>query len=96
MAVSPRLGAFLVCLALASPAHAQPLMVAADHSLTAAEYTAQGMPSPTRPWDEGELRRAVADLEFLVLAHGAVLRLESDISAVPGAAAASSGTVIGG
>ncbi len=81
MAVSPRLGAFLVCLALASPAHAQPLMVAADHSLTAAEYTAQGMPSPTRPWDEGELRRAVAVLQRIAAQDPLRLpRLESAAS----------------
>ena len=62
MALLHRLGLAALLLTLASTAHAQTLLVAADHSLTAAEYAAKGMPPIGHPWHEDELRRAVGVL----------------------------------
>jgi hypothetical protein len=66
----------------AFPAAAQSLMVAADHSLTAAEYIANGVPSPARTWHEDELRKALTVLQKLAAADPLKLpRLQSKASA---------------
>ncbi len=57
--------ATMLLLLLAPPALAEPLMVAADHSLTAAQYAEKGLPLPNRPWDDDDLRHAVGILQKL-------------------------------
>ena len=76
-ATASRLPGLVTLLLLATPSHAQTaaiglptaptqtLLVAADHSLTTAQYAALGLPPPTRPWSDGELARAVTALQKL-------------------------------
>lgn len=65
MAVLLRLCLVVAVLTLVRPASGQTLMVAVDHSMSAAEYAALGMPLPTRAWRDEELRHAVAVLQQL-------------------------------
>ncbi len=82
MAHVHRLALAALLLLLAGTAQAQtPLMVAADHSLTVAQYIVKGVPSPARVWHDAELRRAVEVLQKLAAEDPLKLpRLESAAS----------------
>lgn len=62
MTISHRLLA-LAILFIATTAHSQTLLVAVDHSLTAAEYQARGVPDPGHAWSDVEVQRAMQALQ---------------------------------